>query len=86
MLNIGRGLLGMAVLIGICYLLSRNRKAINWRLVGSGIALQLVFALLVLKVPGVSWAFDQVARLFTYVIEWSENGATFLFGAELASS
>ncbi|MEZ4918764.1 MAG: nucleoside transporter C-terminal domain-containing protein [Saprospiraceae bacterium] len=86
MLNIGRGLLGMAVLIGICYLLSRNRKAINWRLVGSGIALQLIFALLVLKVPGVSWAFDQVAKLFTYVIEWSENGATFLFGAELASS
>ncbi|MGI9159029.1 MAG: NupC/NupG family nucleoside CNT transporter [Saprospiraceae bacterium] len=78
--NVGRGMLGMAILIGICYLLSRDRRAINWRLVASGIGLQLLFAVLVLKVPGVSWAFDQFARLFTYVIEWSENGAAFLFG------
>lgn len=78
--SILRGLLGMVFLIGVCYLLSRNRRAINWRLVGSGIALQFVFAILVLKVPGVSWGFDQVAKLFTFVIAWSENGAHFLFG------
>ncbi|MCE7926407.1 MAG: Na+ dependent nucleoside transporter [Haliscomenobacteraceae bacterium CHB4] len=78
--NVLRGLLGMAFLISVCYLFSRNRRAINWRLVGSGIALQFVFALLVLKVPGVSWGFDQVAKLFTFVIAWSENGAQFLFG------
>jgi CNT family concentrative nucleoside transporter len=78
--NIGRGILGMVFLVGLCYVLSRNRKAINWRLVLSGIALQLVFALLVLKVPGVSWAFDAFARIFTYIIQWSETGARFLFG------
>ncbi len=80
LMNIGRGILGLISLVGICYLLSRDRRAINWRLVGSGIALQLVFALLVLKVPGVSWAFDQFASVFTYIIQWSENGAKFLFG------
>lgn len=80
LINIGRGLLGMASLLGICYLLSRNRRAINWRLVASGIGLQLAFALLVLKVPGVSWAFDEFARVFTYIIKWSEEGARFLFG------
>lgn len=79
-MNIGRGLLGMATLLGICYLLSRNRRAINWRLVGSGIGLQLLFAVLVLKVPGVSWAFDEFAKVFTYIIKWSEEGARFLFG------
>ncbi|GAB4495744.1 MAG: nucleoside transporter C-terminal domain-containing protein [Saprospiraceae bacterium] len=78
--NVLRGLLGMVFLVGVCYLLSLNRKAIDWRLVVSGIALQFVFAILVLKVPGVSWAFDQVAKLFTFVIAWSENGAQFLFG------
>ncbi|MCB9353468.1 MAG: Na+ dependent nucleoside transporter [Lewinellaceae bacterium] len=78
--NLLRGLLGLAFLIGICILLSRNRKAINWRLVSGGIGLQLVFAILVLKVPGVSWAFDQFASVFTYIIQWSENGAQFLFG------
>lgn len=80
LINIGRGLLGMASLLGVCYLLSRNRRAINWRLVASGIGLQLTFALLVLKVPGVSWAFDEFARVFTYIIQWSEYGAKFLFG------
>lgn len=84
LINIGRGLLGMASLLGICYLLSRNRRAINWRLVASGIGLQLAFALLVLKVPGVSWAFDEFAKVFTYIIKWSEEGARFLF-ADLAT-
>lgn len=80
LINVGRGMLGICCLLGICYLLSRNRRAINWRLVGSGIGLQLLFAILVLKVPGVSWAFDQFANVFTYIIKWSEEGARFLFG------
>ena len=80
LINIGRGMLGIASLLGICYLLSRDRRAINWRLVGSGIGLQLLFAVLVLKVPGVSWAFDEFAKIFTYIIQWSEAGARFLFG------
>lgn len=80
LINIGRGLLGMVFLIGVCYLLSRNRRAINWRLVLSGLGLQLAFAILVLKVPGVSWAFDSFAKIFTYIIQWSEFGARFLFG------
>jgi Nucleoside permease len=56
--NIGRGLLGMLALLAIAYLLSRNRRAIDWRLVAAGIGLQVVFAVLILKVPGVSTAFD----------------------------
>ncbi len=82
--NIGRGLLGLFALLAIAYLLSQNRRAINWRLVGAGITLQLIFALLILKVPGVSWVFDEFAKVFTYIIRWSEEGARFLFG-ELAS-
>lgn len=78
--NIGRGLLGMCFLLATAYLLSRNRRAIDWRLVGAGIGLQVIFAVLILKVPGVSWAFDSFAKMFTYIIRWSEAGATFLFG------
>ena len=43
-----RGLIGLAVFIGIAVLFSTNRRAINWRLVAAGIVLQIVFALLVL--------------------------------------
>ncbi|MCS7035260.1 MAG: nucleoside transporter C-terminal domain-containing protein [Saprospiraceae bacterium] len=80
LINIGRGLLGMGALLAIAYLLSQNRRAINWQLVGAGITLQLVFAILILKVPGVSWVFDEFAKIFTYVIQWSEKGAEFIFG------
>ncbi|MFN7118429.1 MAG: NupC/NupG family nucleoside CNT transporter [Saprospiraceae bacterium] len=78
-LGLLRGILGIAVLIGICYLLSSNRKAINWRLVGSGIALQIVFAILVLKVPYVSNFFEAIASVFTKIILFSDEGAKFLF-------
>src|SRR5690606_18424989 len=46
-----RGALGMAVLILISFLFSSNRKAINWKTVGIGLALQLLIAIGVLKVP-----------------------------------
>ena len=44
-----RGIIGMGVLIGIAYLFSNNKKKINWRLVGSGLGIQFVFAIFILK-------------------------------------
>lgn len=46
------GIFGLIVLISIAYLFSNNRKQIDWRLVITGIILQLVFAFFVLLVPG----------------------------------
>ena len=48
--SISRGVLGMAVLVGIAYIFSSNRKAINWPLVGKGLLMQLIFAFLILEV------------------------------------
>ena len=48
LLNLLRGLLGMAVLLSVIYLLSENRRAISWRTVGMAIVLQFTFAALVL--------------------------------------
>ena len=79
--SIGRGTLGIAVLLSICYLLSANRKKIDWKLVGIGIGFQVVLALLLLKVPGVSVVFDKIAKLFTKVLTVSEAGAEFMFGS-----
>ena len=44
-----RGILGLILLVGIAFLFSNNKKNINWRLVFSGIFLQVVFAILILK-------------------------------------
>lgn len=78
--NILRGTLGVAFLLGMAWLLSNNRRAINWRLVGAGMALQVVFALGVLKVPIVNKAFDAVASFFVVVLDFTKAGSAFLFG------
>ncbi len=75
-----RGGLGIVVLLGICYLASVDRKAIDWRLVGVGMLLQIILAVLILKVPGVSFIFDWLARGFQGILEFSGAGAEFMFG------
>ncbi|MGH2645813.1 MAG: Na+ dependent nucleoside transporter N-terminal domain-containing protein, partial [Chitinophagaceae bacterium] len=45
------GLIGIAVILGIAFLMSNNRKKINYRVVLSGLGLQLVLAFFILKVP-----------------------------------
>ncbi|MBP9142296.1 MAG: hypothetical protein IT272_02895 [Chitinophagales bacterium] len=89
--NILRGLIGLAFLIGVCFLLSNNRRAIDWKLVASGILIQLVFALLVLKVPSFYFPgttvdispkgfFEFISSFFVAVINFTSAGASFLFG------
>ncbi len=56
-----RSILGIAVLTAVLWLFSSNKKAINWWMVVKGLGLQIILALGVLKVPGVSWAFENLA-------------------------
>jgi CNT family concentrative nucleoside transporter len=76
-----RGLLGMIALILIAFLLSRNRKHINWKLVLKGILLQVVLALLILKVPFVEIGFDFISKAFVKVVDMAHEGAIFVFGS-----
>lgn len=80
MYGLSRGILGVLALVFIGWLFSTSRKDINWALVGKGLALQLVLALLILKVPFVEGIFEFVARGFRKVIDFSHDGAHFLFG------
>src|SRR5215217_8594280 len=69
--NLGRGSLGMFFLIFVCYLLSTNRRAINWRLVIFGILAQVMFAMGVLHTTmagqPVFWMLFGVILLFTII-------------------
>lgn len=80
LIDVGRGLLGIAVLTGIAFMLSTNRKAINWRLVGMGVALQFVLALAILKIDAVRIVFDWLASLFVVVLDFTDKGADFVLG------
>lgn len=74
------GLIGVALILGIALLMSNNRKAINLRLVLSGLALQLTLALFVLKTSTgqavFAWTGDHIKRL----LEMADKGGEFVFG------
>lgn len=80
MVSILRGLLGMVALIFIGFLFSSDRKSINWPLVLKGVLLQLVLALLILKVPGAELVFDFISRAFVKTVNFAHDGASFVFG------
>ncbi len=75
-----RGVLGLATLVGLAYLLSTNKNAINWKLVGAGLAIQLTAGLLILKVPFIAGVFNQVSEGFVTFLSFSQEGARFIFG------
>ena len=77
--SIWRGVLGMIVLIIIAFLFSSNRKAINWKTVGIGLAFQILIAIGVLKVGFVKTAFEWVGSLFVSVLDFTRAGSKFLF-------
>ena len=74
-----RGLLGMIVLIGICFVFSTNRRAISWRVVIFGLIFQLVLAIAVLKVPAIQHIIEFIARIFIKILDSSNAGSSFLF-------
>ncbi|MDA9127479.1 lipocalin family protein [Flavobacteriaceae bacterium] len=78
--SLGRGLLGLSFLVLVGFLLSSNRRRIDWRLVGTGLLLQVVFAVLVLKVDRVAQSFDWLSQQVVTFLNFSEKGAEFLFG------
>src|SRR5688572_8414692 len=78
--SLARAALGMIVFIGICYLLSKKRKHINWRTIGFALLMQIMLALLILKVPLVNKAFDWIASMFVKVLQYGQYGSEFLFG------
>jgi CNT family concentrative nucleoside transporter len=75
-----RGLLGIVILLSIAFLLSRNKKQIDWKLVISGLALQIFVAVCVLRVPVVRSAFDYLGHGAVKFLGFAIDGARFLFG------
>ncbi|HVM43886.1 MAG TPA: Na+ dependent nucleoside transporter N-terminal domain-containing protein, partial [Gemmatimonadales bacterium] len=74
------GLVGIALFLGVGYLLSRNRKAVNWRTIGWGLALQIGFAVFVLRVPFGIELFKKLGDIITAILSFSYQGSEFVFG------
>ena len=74
-----RGALGMISLLFIAFLFSSNRKAINWRTVGIGIAFQLLIAIGVLRVDFIKNTFEGIGQVFINILDFTRAGSEFLF-------
>ncbi len=74
------GLVGIATMIGLAVLLSYDRKKIDWRLVGTGLALQALFGVIVLKTGPGKAVFNAIGRAITGLLGFQEQGARFVFG------
>ena len=84
--NLFRGLLGMLSLIAIAWVFSANRKAISWKVVGIGLAIQLMLAFSILQVPPVQYFFELVGKVFVVILDFSKAGTEFLFAGFLDTS
>lgn len=85
-----RGIIGILVIIAIAFILSNNKRNINWKLVGVGLFLQVIFALFVLKGEylGSIWSplqwpkkmIEAIAYGFVMLLGFTAEGAKFVFG------
>lgn len=75
-----RGLLGITVFIGLAWLFSNNRKAIRWKMVGVGIALQFIIAIVLLKIPFIQELFFKLNSLVLILEEATKSGSAYMFG------
>ena len=83
--SIARGLLGISTIIVIAYLLSNNRKNIDWKTIGLGLLSQLIIAVGVIKVDAVKIFFEKIGQVFLAIVVYTNEGTQVLFG-ELANS
>lgn len=71
---------GLALLLGLAYLLSSARHAIDYRTLGWGLSLQFVFALIVLKTEAGRTAFQTLGGFINRVLDFAFVGSSFVFG------
>ena len=74
-----QGLIGMILLLGIAFVLSNNRRQINYRIIVWGLSLQFIFGILILKTPLGKPLFGFFDKVITKLISFSDAGSDFLF-------
>ena len=75
-----RGMLGISFLILTTYLLSSNKNSINWKTASTGLLLQLILAVGVLKISWVKMIFESAGKVFVKILDFTMEGTKFLFG------
>ena len=77
------GIIGIVVLLAIAYAMSDNREKINYRTVAWGLALQIMFGVLILKTPIGRPIFSFVDKMISKLIGFADKGSEFVFGSQV---
>ncbi|MGE5498853.1 MAG: Na+ dependent nucleoside transporter N-terminal domain-containing protein, partial [Syntrophothermus sp.] len=72
-ITVFRGILGLVLILGIAFIFSNNKRRINWRLVGSGILFQLVFAIFIIH--------SETLRSWFFILGWPKDALNWMGGA-----
>ena len=75
--------IGILFFLGLAWLISENRKKVDFKVVGYGIGLQFIFALFILKTPPGEIIFSFLNKIFTKMLDFTNAGAEFVFGGLL---
>ena len=75
-----RGILGIITVLAVAYALSYNRKRIDWKLIGGGLFMQLIFALAVLYIPFIGTALELMGKAFIKLMDFTQAGVGVLLG------
>lgn len=78
--SFARGILGIAVLMGVLFIFSSKKKQIDWKLVFFALLMQIVFAVGILHVPLIAAIFDKISSFFVVVLDFTRQGSGFVFG------
>ena len=81
-----QGLIGIVIILMIAFLFSNNKKNINYRLVGSGLLLQLTIGFLILKIPAVTSFFQLLGRGMGKIEQFARAGAAFVYSGVAATT
>jgi CNT family concentrative nucleoside transporter len=79
MLNL-QSTLGVIAILALAYLISENRRAVNWRQAGIGLGVTLLLALIMLKVPKVEVVFAMITEAVDAIATATRAGTAFVFG------
>lgn len=75
-----RGILGIVTVLAVAYAMSYDRKRIDWKLIGGGLVMQVIFALAVLYIPFIGTALEWLGKAFIKLMDFTQAGVGFLLG------
>lgn len=75
-----RGVLGIITVLAVAYAMSYDRKRIDWKLIGGGLIMQVIFALAVLYIPFIGTALEWLGKAFIKLMDFTQAGVGFLLG------